>query len=407
MAETIPVQYVSLLIVIIAALMPCAEGKTASISKTTLIIVVVVVVAVIGTAIAIAILYLCKRSKRTKDMKYEAVAMRQTTGKTRSRSHKESWEIPWANLIISNEVIAEGVFGDLYKCKLKTGLRRTNVAVAILEDDASISTRDAFHNELDLMKKIGRHRNVISLVGIIHNQNHVLHVAFEFAAGGDLRSFLRKHRLSSGESNNLSSLSPSRLLRFAVDVAKGMDYLASLDIVHKQLSASNVLLGNGLVAKISGLGLSKSHVGRTRARTSSSIKRYNRSNSFRWSAIESWSEQVYSSKSDVWSFGILLWEIVTLGGTPYHAIGDHSLLQQRLADGYRLDKPIYCTDEIFNIMLFCWQDSAEDRPPFSDILRDLHRMLEDKDPAGKVFLTFKQDRGFIHAIIDPEHENPV
>ena len=65
--------------------------------------------------------------------------MRQTTGKTRSRSHKESWEIPWANLIISNEVIAEGVFGDLYKCKLKTGLRRTNVAVAILEGRSSVN----------------------------------------------------------------------------------------------------------------------------------------------------------------------------------------------------------------------------------------------------------------------------
>ncbi|XP_072037550.1 fibroblast growth factor receptor 3-like [Amphiura filiformis] len=207
-----------------------------------------------------------------------------------------------------------------------------------LTGEASMSSRDSFHTELDLMKTIGRHRNICSLIATSYNKNESLYVAFDFGSNGDLRSFLRRHRLPS-ERTNISSLSPARLLHLAMDVAKGLDYLSSIKTVHKNLRAKNVIVCNGLIAKVAGIGLTKQE-------HTKSWMHYSKQISFRWAAIESWSQNVYSSKSDVWSFGVVLWEIATLGGTPYHAVSNINVLQQRLMDGHRLNKPRNCTEEM-------------------------------------------------------------
>ncbi|XP_022111394.1 tyrosine kinase receptor Cad96Ca-like [Acanthaster planci] len=183
--------------------------------------------------------------------------------------------------------------------------------------------------------------------------------------------------------SNIPGLSKSlsrTLVKFARDVANGMDFLSSQQCVHRDLAARNVLVSDDLVCKVSDFGL---------ARDVMNTRIYQRESQgplpMRWMALESILNDVYTTESDVWSFGVLLWEIVTLGARPYPMMKAKTMVSQ-LQQGYRMPRPQHCKKELYAMMCSCWQKIPQDRPTFQSLYQQLDDMLsEDKD-----YITFNK-----------------
>ncbi|KAM8714263.1 hypothetical protein ACLKA7_014404 [Drosophila subpalustris] len=160
------------------------------------------------------------------------------------------------------------------------------------------------------------------------------------------------------------------LLDIAQQVAVGMDFLAQNKIVHRDLAARNVLISLDRTIKIADFGLSRDVYHENVYRKSGGSGKL----PIKWLALESLTHQVYTSQSDVWSFGVLLYEIITLGGMPYPSISPRDLLQL-LRQGQRMKRPEGCTDELFKLMERCWCSIPANRPTFSDLIKRLDAML--------------------------------
>ncbi|XP_038066608.1 tyrosine-protein kinase receptor Tie-1-like [Patiria miniata] len=276
------------------------------------------------------------------------------------------WEILWKNLVVDDKVLGQGNFGEVRSGTVNIGGRMTKTAIKVLKGHASKTDREDFMEEFRTMTNIGYHPNVVSLLGACQHED-VLYVALEYLPNGDLRSYLRTAR-SQSESDE-GALSSEMLIKFALDVAKGMNHLSVSGVIHRDLAARNILLGEQLVAKVSDFGLSRGED--TYVQTST------RRVPTRWLAIESLLDRTYTTQSDVWSFGILLWEIASIGGTPYPAIATRSLVG-RLMEGYRMTKPANCDEQIYSLMLRCWEEDPSNRPSFSDLIHILSKMDDNK-----------------------------
>ncbi|XP_034476435.1 tyrosine-protein kinase receptor torso [Drosophila innubila] len=160
------------------------------------------------------------------------------------------------------------------------------------------------------------------------------------------------------------------LLDIAQQVAVGMDFLAQNKIVHRDLAARNVLISLDRTIKIADFGLSRDVYHENVYRKSGGSGKL----PIKWLALESLTHQVYTSQSDVWSFGVLLYEIITLGGMPYPSISPRDLLQL-LRQGQRMKRPEGCTDELFKVMESCWCSIPANRPTFADLIKRLDAML--------------------------------
>uniref|UniRef100_A0A8D3D7K5 Tyrosine-protein kinase receptor Tie-1 n=1 Tax=Scophthalmus maximus TaxID=52904 RepID=A0A8D3D7K5_SCOMX len=294
------------------------------------------------------------------------------------------------------DVIGEGNFGQVIKAMIKKDGNKMSAAIKMLKEFASENDHRDFAGELEVLCKLGQHPNIINLIGACENRGY-LYIAIEFAPYGNLLDFLRKSRVLetdpafAKEHGTASTLTSQQLLQFAVDVATGMHYLSDKQFIHRDLAARNVLVGDNLVAKIADFGLSRGeevYVKKTMGRLP-----------VRWMAIESLNYSVYTTKSDVWSFGVLLWEIVSLGGTPYCGM-TCAELYEKLPQGYRMEKPKNCDDEVYELMKQCWRDRPYERPPFSQISVQLNRMQE----ARKAYVNMALFENFTYAGIDATAE---
>ncbi|KAK6180238.1 hypothetical protein SNE40_012428 [Patella caerulea] len=299
------------------------------------------------------------------------------------------WEIARSNLVITNQQLGNGHFGEVKKGFIKERGRQEPVAIKSLKDNASEKDKTDFLNELNIWKKVGKHPNVVCLVGACHIRG-VMYVAMEYARYGDLRTFLRRSRKNKDHhtyANMASTLRQTTLLKFALDTVSGLAYIAEKGIIHRDVAARNVLLADHLTAKIADFGLSKNddtYVKTSRTRVP-----------VRWMAVESLFNNTYTTKSDVWGFGILLWEIFTLGGTPYACI-DTQQLFNFLKDGYRLKKPSLCDQNLYAMMLQCWNERPERRPTFPEIQGRLQRIIED----SQVYMNINTEDESQYAEID-------
>ncbi|XP_041705236.2 tyrosine-protein kinase receptor Tie-1 isoform X3 [Coregonus clupeaformis] len=295
------------------------------------------------------------------------------------------------------DVIGEGNFGQVIKAMIKKDGAKMSAAIKMLKGKfASENDHRDFAGELEVLCKLGQHPNIINLIGACENRGY-LYIAIEYAPFGNLLDFLRKSRVLetdpafAKEHGTASTLTSQQLLQFAVDVATGMHYLSDKQFIHRDLAARNVLVGDNLVAKIADFGLSRGeevYVKKTMGRLP-----------VRWMAIESLNYSVYTTKSDVWSFGVLLWEIVSLGGTPYCGM-TCAELYEKLPQGYRMEQPRNCDDEVYELMRQCWRDRPYERPPFSQISVQLNRMQE----ARKAYVNMALFENFTYAGIDATAE---
>lgn len=180
--------------------------------------------------------------------------------------------------------------------------------------------------------------------------------------------------------NVASTLNSRDLLNIALDVSKGMRHVASKKLVHRDLAARNVLMSKDLVAKIGDFGLARDVYSE-----GIYVKTGGGRLPIKWMAPESIKDRAYTIKSDVWSFGILLWEIVTLGGSPYPSMPVNILLE-KLLYGYRMLKPDHCSDEVYSIMEECWSSDPVTRPSFDFLCKELLTLLSEE---GRTYINVK------------------
>ncbi|XP_022252629.1 proto-oncogene tyrosine-protein kinase receptor Ret-like [Limulus polyphemus] len=317
-----------------------------------------------------------------------------STGSSSKTSGDAQWEFPRDRLILE-ETLGEGEFGKVMRAQawsINGQEVYSTVAVKMLKGDGSFSEQQDLLSEFNMLKEVC-HPNVIKLLGACTQKGGPLYVIVEYAQFGSLRSYLRKIRSLGFECNDVSvaqvgnpmylsdggdicrhddvQLTRRDLISFAWQIAKGMAYLSDMKLIHRDLATRNVLLATGNVVKISDFGLSRDvYEGDTY------LKKSKGRVPVKWMAIESLEDQIYTSKSDVWSFGVVLWEIVTLGASPYPGISPERLYQL-LKAGYRMEQPETCSDQLYRIMVMCWRDNPRNRPSFKELVHRFDRMLQD------------------------------
>ncbi|XP_050314292.1 fibroblast growth factor receptor homolog 1-like isoform X1 [Anthonomus grandis grandis] len=289
------------------------------------------------------------------------------------------WEISRDKLLLGKN-LGEGAFGKVVKGEAINLVKpdtRVTVAVKMLKDGHNDNEMMDLVSEMEMMKVIGKNINIINLIGCC-TQGGPLYVIVEYAPYGNLRDFLREHRPSSGgyeiaigsEQKEKKTLTQKDLVSFAYQVARGMEYLASRRCIHRDLAARNVLVSDDYVLKIADFGLARDiHCNDYyRKKTDGRLP-------VKWMAPEALFHRVYTTQSDVWSYGILLWEIMTLGGTPYPSVPSVEKLFQLLRNGHRMEKPPCCSLEIYMLMRECWSYQPNERPIFAELVEELDRIL--------------------------------
>ncbi|XP_054873266.1 macrophage colony-stimulating factor 1 receptor 2-like [Amphiprion ocellaris] len=342
--------------------------------------------------------------------------------------YNHKWEFPRDKLRLG-AVLGSGAFGKVVEATaygLETDNKVTRVAVKMLKPSAHSEEREALMSELKILSHLGYHDNIVNLLGACTQGGPMLMIT-EYCSHGDLLNFLRAHAddimasmlnvdnledkvfyknmaaqngrlrsdsgisccseyqemqpfLSSGRSHlggHTDNLSVSDLMRFSHQVAQGLDFLSTRNCIHRDVAARNVLLTDHHVAKICDFGLA-----RDICNDDSYIVQGNARLPVKWMAPESIFQCVYTLQSDVWSYGVLLWEIFSLGKSPYPNVSVDTNFYKMIKDGGHMRRPDFAPAEMYHLMTLCWSLEPTDRPTFKAIGQLISRLLPSNKEAS-------------------------
>ncbi|KAM6439787.1 mast/stem cell growth factor receptor Kit [Liasis olivaceus] len=345
--------------------------------------------------------------------------------------YDDKWEFP-RNRLSFGKTLGAGAFGKVVEATAY-GLFKPDgamrVAVKMLKPSAHFTEKEALMSELKVLSYLGNHINIVNLLGACTVGGPTL-VITEYCCYGDLLNFLRRKRdsficqrpeetaayknvlyqkehmydatneymdMKPGVSQVIHAKTTKRLgslakqdvtvaileddelaldiedlLSFSYQVAKGMSFLSSKNCIHRDLAARNILLTHGRITKICDFGLA-----RDIRNDSNYVVKGNARLPVKWMAPESIFECVYTFESDVWSYGILLWELFSLGSSPYPGMPVDSKFYKNIKEGYRMFSPEFAPAEIFKIMKSCWDADPVKRPTFKEIVQLIEQQISD------------------------------
>ncbi|XP_021455084.1 vascular endothelial growth factor receptor 2 isoform X1 [Oncorhynchus mykiss] len=372
------------------------------------------------------------------------------------------WEFPRDRLKLGDQ-LGRGAFGQVVEAAafgIEKATTCTTVAVKMLKEGATSSEYRALMSELKILIHIGHHLNVVNLLGACTKPGSPLMVIVEYCKHGNLSSYLKSKRgeyspfkrrrprsgqwermeedvtegdLGLGTSTHLDictgtavcsrlgeessvshveeedaesceweeHLTMEDLISYSFQVAKGMEFLSSRKCIHRDLAARNILLSENNIVKICDFGLARDVY-----KDPDYVRKGDARLPLKWMAPETIFDRVYTTQSDVWSFGILLWEIFSLGASPYPGVGIDEAFCRRLKEGTRMRAPDYATTEIYQTMLDCWLDKPTDRPNFTELVEHLGNLLQasaHQDGKDYIPLTAVEVEG---GSLSPEPRNP-
>lgn len=276
-------------------------------------------------------------------------------------------KISRSNIDIDEPEIGSGNSGKVYKGRLlANGEIVMNIAVKTMTGTANVSPemKQSFLFEASTMIQF-RHPNVMELIGVCFDEAWGPMAVLPFMEKGDLRSYIRDPK----QVHNMRNL-----MEYGMQIAKGMAYLSERKIIHRDLAARNCMVDEDDTINVADFGLTKT----LHTKDFYHMKNANIAMPLKWMAIECLTDFVFSTKSDVWSFGVLLWELVTLGDVPYSQLKPLEILDM-LQNGKRLQKPENCPEFVYDIMRSCWQKNPDDRPTFKDLVETLASTVEAAD----------------------------
>ncbi|XP_046879479.1 receptor-type tyrosine-protein kinase FLT3 [Hypomesus transpacificus] len=386
--------------------------------------------------------------------------------------YDQKWEFPRDNLELGNE-LGSGAFGMVVQATAY-GLSKPDVslqvAVKMLKEKHQLVEKEALMSELKMLTHIGHHDNVVNLLGACTNSGPI-YLIFQYCCHGDLLNYMKTNReryhkslteaftserfrslyhnlqgkrssselqadtyvvmsnvSGSGQEGtallNLNSegicensaetqeegqaLTHNDLLSFAYQVAQGMDFLSSKNCIHRDLAARNVLVTQGRLVKIGDFGLA-----RDIDNDSNYVVRGNVRLPVKWMAPESIFQGMYTMQSDVWAYGILLWEIFSLGVTPYPGVKVDKNFYVMIERGFKMEQPYYASDVVYRVMCKCWALEPRERPVFSklvafmddqmtDMEEKLYQNILDKNSHD----SFSQNASVKLSALDKEKEDP-
>ncbi|XP_039298496.1 putative tyrosine-protein kinase Wsck [Nilaparvata lugens] len=278
---------------------------------------------------------------------------------------QQVWNIPRSSLELKDEHVGQGRFGSLFKGVIQhRGIPMPTLIYSIEDGKLCDVDKRTMLKELGTLIECGKHNNVLALVGT-SEAPETLFIVLEYHPSSLKEMLVEGRILSQPEKDKIKfcSILENDIISFAIGISRGMEFLSSKKIIHKQLTARNIAMADGVVPKITGFGISSYH-------KQNQIADYTR-----WTAQEVFKKCSYSTKSDAWSFGCLLWEICVVGGTPYANVENHHV-SARVIHGLRLPQTEYIGDCLYQLMLDCWQIDLDERPSFRDITSTLEGIVD-------------------------------
>ncbi|XP_039179434.1 BDNF/NT-3 growth factors receptor isoform X2 [Crotalus tigris] len=282
------------------------------------------------------------------------------------------------NIVLKRE-LGEGAFGKVFLAEcynLYPEQDKILVAVKTLKD-ASDNARKDFHREAELLTNL-QHEHIVKFYGVCVEGDPLIMV-FEYMKHGDLNKFLRAHgpdAVLMAEGSLLAELTQSQMLHIAQQIAAGMVYLASQHFVHRDLATRNCLVGENLLVKIGDFGMSRDVYSTDYYRVGGHTML-----PIRWMPPESIMYRKFTTESDVWSLGVVLWEIFTYGKQPWYQLSNNEVIEC-ITQGRVLQRPRTCPKEVYDLMLGCWQ-----REPHMRLnIKEIYSLLQNLAKASPVYL---------------------
>ncbi|XP_045769194.1 insulin receptor-like isoform X2 [Maniola jurtina] len=281
----------------------------------------------------------------------------------------DEWEVPRANIEFIRE-LGQGSFGMVYEGiakNIEKGKPETRCAVKTVNEHATDRERIEFLNEASVMKAFDTF-HVVRLLGVVSNGQPTL-VVMELMECGDLKTYLRSHRPDAESSlpKKGGDAPPTlqNILQMAIEIADGMAYLSAKKFVHRDLAARNCMVAGDLTVKVGDFGMTRDiyETDYYRKGTKGLLP-------VRWMSPESLKDGVFSSSTDVWSYGVVLWEMATLAMQPYQGLSNEQVVRY-VVEGGVMERPEHCPDRLYELMRACWAHRAALRPSFLQLVADL------------------------------------